>query len=200
MYHRSGVAPGEIVRIPVNTNTSAGAPATLAGTPVVRVYKDGNVAQHGTTYTPTVDFDALTGLHVVTIDTSADATFYSPGSEFWAVLQAGTVDGQSVVGVRVGSFRISALDASAAAIVYGTVTATVTPTNTAFRAAVDVAPAVSDQLKGRIVLFARDTTTPALRGQATDITASTAPGGGEAGLTCTALTTTPVVGDRFVVV
>jgi hypothetical protein len=60
------------------------------------------------------------------------------------------------------------------------------------------ATSVSDQLKGRIVIFDHDTTTAALRGQATDITASTA--SATPTLTVTALTTAPVSGDTFTVV
>lgn len=56
--------------------------------------------------------------------------------------------------------------------------------------------AVTDQFKGRIVIFDRATTTANLRGQATDITASTSGGV----LTCTALTTAPASGDVFVIV
>jgi len=58
------------------------------------------------------------------------------------------------------------------------------------------ASSVTDQWKGRIVIFKRDTTTAALRGQATDITANTAGGT----LTVTALTTVPVAGDSFIIV
>jgi hypothetical protein len=47
----------------------------------------------------------LTGLHLFTVDTSADA-FYSTGSDYRVVLTAGTVDGQSVVGHTVASFSI----------------------------------------------------------------------------------------------
>lgn len=82
-------------------------------------------------------------------------------------------------------------------IVAGTVAASPAPTTTTLTATVDVVPTVADQFKGRIVIFAADTTTAALRGQATDITASTAPGSGQAGLTFTALTTAPVTGDVF---
>ena len=57
------------------------------------------------------------------------------------------------------------------------------------------AAAVADQFKGKIVSFAEDTTTVNLRGQSTDITASTAVGV----LTCTALTTAAVSGDTFAV-
>lgn len=55
---------------------------------------------------------------------------------------------------------------------------------------------VADQFKGRIVVFDRDTTTANLRGQATDITASTSGGT----LTVTALTTAPASGDTFTII
>lgn len=60
------------------------------------------------------------------------------------------------------------------------------------------AGAAADQLKGRIVVFDKDTTTAALRGQATDITAST--NAATPTLTVTALTTAPASGDTFVIV
>lgn len=64
------------------------------------------------------------------------------------------------------------------------VTSSLTPTAT-----------VTDQFKGRIVLFDLTTTTAALRGQATDITSSSTGGV----LTVTALTTAPVSTDTFVI-
>lgn len=56
---------------------------------------------------------------------------------------------------------------------------------------------VADQYNGRVIIFAPDTTTAALRGQATDITATTVLNGK---LGFTALTTAPVNGDTFVIV
>lgn len=58
------------------------------------------------------------------------------------------------------------------------------------------AAAVTDQFKGRTLIFDDDTTTANLRGQATNITASTSGGT----LTVTALTTAPVNGDTFRIV
>lgn len=55
--------------------------------------------------------------------------------------------------------------------------------------------AATDQFKGRILVFARDTTTTNLRGQATDITASTSGGV----LTVSALSHAPVSGDYGVI-
>ena len=57
------------------------------------------------------------------------------------------------------------------------------------------AAAVIDQFKGRILIFDKDTTTADLRGQATDITASTILGV----LTVTALTTAPASSDTFAI-
>lgn len=54
---------------------------------------------------------------------------------------------------------------------------------------------VADQFKGRIITFDADTTTPALRGQATDITAST--NASNPTFTVTALTTAPAATDTF---
>jgi len=60
------------------------------------------------------------------------------------------------------------------------------------------AGAVADQFKGRIVIFDIDTATAALRGQATDITASS--NSSTPTLTVTALNGTPASGDTFTVV
>lgn len=72
----------------------------------------------------------------------------------------------------------------------GSATTTSIPTS-----AFSPAGAAADQFKGRIVTFDADTTTAALRGQATDITAST--NAATPTLTITALTTAPVSGDTF---
>jgi hypothetical protein len=57
------------------------------------------------------------------------------------------------------------------------------------------AAAVADQFKGKILTFASNTTTAALQGQSTDITASSNTGV----LTVTALTTAPAAGDTFTI-
>lgn len=78
-------------------------------------------------------------------------------------------------------------------------TASGTPSTTSIpTSAMTPATSVADQLKGRIVVFDDNTTTAALRGQATDITASSA--SATPTLTVTALTTAPVSGDTFTVV
>lgn len=79
-------------------------------------------------------------------------------------------------------------------IVFGTIGAASTTTSIV-TSALDPAAAVADQFKGRIVTFLQGTTTANLKGQSTDITASTVAGV----LTVTALTTAPVSGDVFVI-
>ncbi len=60
------------------------------------------------------------------------------------------------------------------------------------------AGAAADQFKGRIIIFDIDTTTAALRGQATEITASS--NSSTPTFTVTALTSTPASGDTFTIV
>jgi hypothetical protein len=85
---------------------STGATFTLAGSPVLSVYKDNSTTQSTTGVTLTVDFDTVTGFNHFAIDTSADGTFYSAGSFFDVVITTGTVDSVSVTGSVVGSFTI----------------------------------------------------------------------------------------------
>ncbi len=105
-----------------------------------------------------------------------------------------------VIPLRVVDPYAVGLGASADAIVYGTVAASPSPSNTTATLVVDIVPTVSDQFKGRILIFTRNTTTAALRGQATNITASTAPGSSSVGLTFTSLTTAPASTDTAVIV
>lgn len=72
----------------------------------------------------------------------------------------------------------------------GTPSTTSIPTSAFSPAGVD-----ADQFKGRIITFDADTTTTALRGQSTDITASSA--AATPTFTVTALTIAPVSGDTF---
>jgi hypothetical protein len=85
---------------------STGAPYTLAGSPVLSVYKDNSTTQSTTGVTLTADFDSVSGLSHFAVDTSADGTFYSAGSFFDIVITTGTVDGVSTVGTVVASFTI----------------------------------------------------------------------------------------------
>lgn len=80
----------------------------LAGSPAISIYKDNSVTQSTAGITLTTSFDSVVGLNNLNVDPAADGAFYSAGSNFQAVLTAGTVGGVSVVGRVVGSFSIRA--------------------------------------------------------------------------------------------
>lgn len=80
-------------------------------------------------------------------------------------------------------------------IVTGSITGGASTTTSLNTTGLSPAAAVTDQFKGRIIIFDAATTTANLRGQASDITASTAGGV----LTVTALTTAPAAGDTFTI-
>lgn len=102
------------------------------------------------------------------------------------------VDLQQLLGLATG---VTAFERSARSIVLGTVTTGASTTSIPTSSLVPSA-GVADQFKGRIVIFDKDTATANLRGQASDITASTSGGT----LTVMALTTAPASGDTFVIV
>jgi hypothetical protein len=192
------LAANQIFDFKFTTRTTTGAPTTLAGTPTLAVYKDNSTTEITAGITLTADFDARTGLNHVRIDLSASAS-YVAGEDYSVVITAGTVGGTSVVGEVVGNFSVEnrgkdAFKRAVDAIVLGTVgpgaTTTSIPTSSLVPAA-----SVTDQYRGRIVAFDKNTTTTALRGQATDVTASTAGGT----LTVTALSTAPASGDSFTI-
>lgn len=84
-----------------DTNDSDGASVTRATDGSIRIYKDNGVAEKtsGNGITDTEDFDSLTGIHVLTIDTSnntGDSGFWVTGSNYIVVLVAATIDGQTV--------------------------------------------------------------------------------------------------------
>lgn len=82
-------------------------------------------------------------------------------------------------------------------VIRGTVGGSPT-TTTMTPSAIIPAGAAADQFKGRILIFDNDTSTAALRGQATDITANSS--AGLPALTFTALTTAASSGDTFSIV
>ena len=110
-----------------------------------------------------------------------------------AALVSGRMDStvSAINNVTTAAARIAR---STQGIVLGTVGSASTTSNIV-TSSLDPAAAASDQLKGRIVTFEQGTTTVNLRGQSTDITASTPTGE----LTVTPLTTAPVSGDVFII-
>jgi hypothetical protein len=96
-------APASVIDFKFST-TLDGVPTTLAGTPAISIYKDNSTTQTTTGVTLSVDFDGITGLHNVRIDT-ADA-FYASGSSFQVIVTTGTVGGGSIVGHVVNEFTL----------------------------------------------------------------------------------------------
>jgi hypothetical protein len=90
------LAPGTTIRDMWNSSDSNGASITRSTNGTISVYKDGGTTQSTTGVTDTEDFDSLTGVHLVAIDTSADGTFYSAGSDFSVVLSGATIDTRTV--------------------------------------------------------------------------------------------------------
>lgn len=88
-----------------HTHKEDGTPLTLAGSPALAVYKANGITESTAGITLSVDFDGVTGMHHVRIDTSADA-FYAIANDYQVILTSGTVDGKSVVGYVVGEFSI----------------------------------------------------------------------------------------------
>lgn len=97
---------GATIRFKFNTRQGDGTPITLADTPTLRVFKDSGDTEDDSGITLSVDDDSTTGMHDVAIDTSADPTFYSGGSDFQVKINAGTVDTISVVGTIIAHFSI----------------------------------------------------------------------------------------------
>lgn len=195
--------PGATVGKKFTTIKADGSPITLAGTPVVSVYKKGSLVESTTGVTLTVDYDGKTGLHDVSIDTGSDLSFYARENEFEAVITTGTVDGISVVGYTVFSFsidnRVKVLNRFARAekaVTLGTVGSASTLTSVV-TSALDP-PAVSlDQFRGQVIAFDKDTTTTGLRGQKAEITGSSV--AGVIALGGTGLSDAPVSGDTFTI-
>lgn len=111
MYHAGTYAAGATIRIPWNSSGADGASITRSTNGTVAVWKDGGTTQSTTGITDTEDFDAMTGMHMVVIDTSADGTFYSTGSEFHVAVTAATIDTKTV-NAWIGGFRLGVVPAN----------------------------------------------------------------------------------------
>lgn len=87
------------------TEPDTGAPATLAGTPVVSAYVGNSTTQITAGITLSVDFDGVTGLHNVRV-VATSGNGYAAGTDVALVITTGTVDGNSAVGYVIEQFTI----------------------------------------------------------------------------------------------
>lgn len=100
-------AASSVIDLHFQTHKADGTPATLSTAPAISVYKTNSQTQSTSGVTLDVDFDSVTGLNHVRIDTSSDGTFYAAGCDFSIVLTAGTVDSVAVAGAVVGRFTLA---------------------------------------------------------------------------------------------
>lgn len=104
-------ATGKTVRVKWNSADATAAPSS-ASSVTVKIYKDSSTTTETTTgVTHTEDLDSVTGLNEAVIDTSADGTFYSAGSEYFIIATAATINGVSVAGLLLGHFSLAARSA-----------------------------------------------------------------------------------------
>lgn len=99
---------GDTIDFKFSTNSTAGAPTTLAGTPSLKVYRSNSTTEITAGITLTVDFDSVTGMHHARI-VASEANGYAWGDECDVVVHAGTVGGQSIAGTRLAHFTIEKL-------------------------------------------------------------------------------------------
>lgn len=98
-------ALGATINTSFTTVQSTGAPITLAGGPVLSAYPGSSTTEITAGITLTVDFDARTGYHHVTIVAST-ANGYVVATDYRVVITTGTVNGVSAVGYVVAEFSI----------------------------------------------------------------------------------------------
>jgi len=104
MAHLGDLLEDQSIDFTFTTITAEGVPFTLAGSPVLSVYKSNSVTQTTTGPTLSVDFDGVTGLNHVRMATT-DA-FYVVATDYSVVITTGTVNSVSVVGYVVAQFSI----------------------------------------------------------------------------------------------
>lgn len=89
------------------TRNSSGVMTALASASVA-IYKGNSTTEFVNGVTLTASFDGITGLNHVAVDTSS-TTAYDAGSQFMAVLSAGTVNSVTVTGEVIGRFTLGRL-------------------------------------------------------------------------------------------
>ena len=189
-----------------------GLPTTLDGSPVTaEVYEDNGTTQITAGVTLTPDFDAVVGVNLLTI-AATSANTYEVGKQYNAVISAGTVDGNSVVGEVLFRFTIGLSSASIKAAAIQVVTDALTAAAAAnlAKSAAGIIPGAAtsgtlsttqcssdltgfadNELYGRAIIFTGGTA----NGQASIISAYANTGGI---ITYDAIQTAPINTDPFV--
>jgi|GEM_PF-1703913 len=111
MNYVGDFAADETVYLNFASYDSNGASVTLTGlaTSDIEIYKNGGTTQRSSDagYTVSTDFDTITGIHAISIDTSdnTDAGFFAAGNDYVVIISSVTIDSQTVSFVA-GSFSI----------------------------------------------------------------------------------------------
>ncbi len=111
MINIGNIVANSTISIPFNTFDSNGASVTVTDLVAgdVHIHKDAGLTQRTSSVgiTVSVDYDGITGNHLVTIDTSDDthAGFYAVGSDYDVRLEGITVNAQTL-NVWIGKFSI----------------------------------------------------------------------------------------------
>ena len=104
-YH-GDIDLGDTVQWLFTTVNGSGVPTILTGSPTATAYTDGGVTQSATGVTLTADFDGVTGQNLISI-VATGGNGFTAGENIEIALDAGTVDGNSVVGYAIGGFSIA---------------------------------------------------------------------------------------------
>ncbi len=73
----------------------------------VRIYKDADVTFSVAGIADIEDFDSITGIHSIAIDTSSDTDFYSAATDFEVVIVDLEVDGVQNINAVLAHFSIT---------------------------------------------------------------------------------------------
>ena len=129
------------VRIPFNTFSSNDPTASVTITNLadadIKVHKDGDLTQIVTDgATVIINYDSITGNHLITIDTSVDAD-YTAGAEYQVRIEGTTVDG-GTINAWVASFSIERVGGVLALIKAGNLSANVVQLGGSTQSATDL--------------------------------------------------------------
>lgn len=105
--HYGDLTPGKTLRLFFNTTDSIGDPVNLVVSPAAAVLRDGDTVGTVTGVTLATNYLSTTGLHKVTVDTSADPSYFLAGADYQVILYSGAFDSFSAAGRVVGSFSLS---------------------------------------------------------------------------------------------
>lgn len=127
IYNAGDFPTSATVYIPINTFDSNDPTASVTATNLVNtdvhIHKDGGTTQRNNAagITMTIDYDSITGNHLLIIDTSNNtvADFYQAGHEYQVRVEGVTVDG-ATINAWVGAFSIERAGGALALIKNGT--------------------------------------------------------------------------------